>query len=154
MARLCCLIMLPLLASCTVLGYEPTPEELEAIRRGEDPRANEQPRQGNGGEQPEGRDPQKPREAPVDQPPGPLSGIVLRWVNSAVLVIEAEGKRETVALAGEAPLEDGWDEERRLDERMNKWTYGTQVTLEYPTRNGKGETIYRDGHGRLVAIIR
>lgn len=153
MVRCACLLILPLLAACTVLGYEPTEAELEAIRRGEDPRANEKPREGNAGETPAGEKSSPNRETPREQPPGPEKGTVLRWVNSATLVIEAGGKRETVALPGEAPLPDGWDEERRLDERMNKWTYGTQVKLTYPTRDDKGGVIYRDGNGRLVASI-
>ncbi|MBK8206904.1 MAG: hypothetical protein IPK87_08970 [Planctomycetes bacterium] len=150
------LIFSCMLAGCAgVIGYEPTEAEAAAIARGEDPRANEQPRESNGGEatDPETGRVVKPKEPPKEQPAGPGEGTVLRWVDSATLVIEAGAKRETVALVGEAPREDGWEEQRLLDERMNKWTYGTAVKLKYPTRNEEGKPIYRDGQGRLLAVI-
>lgn len=154
---LTCLCLLLSTAGCmAVLGYEPTPAELEVIRRGEDPRANEgEQKQGNAGESAELN-----RERPVannwnsaEQAPAPTEGTVLRWVDSATVVIEADARRETVALPGESAAEDFGEEQRRLDKRMNRWTYGTQVRLAYPTKNEKGEVIYRDGQGRLLAHI-
>lgn len=157
MGRLAVLLICPLLlAGCAgVIGYEPTEAEAAAIARCEDPRANEQPREANGGEatDPETGRVVRPKEPPIDQPAGPSEGTVLRWVDSATLVIEAGAKRETVVLVGEVTLQDGWEEQRLLDERMNKWTYGTAVKLKYPTRNEEGKPIFRDGQGRLLAVI-
>ena len=154
---LTCLCLMLTTAGCmAVLGYEPTPAELEAIRRGEDPRANEgEQKQGNAGESA-----QVERDRPAgnnwnsaEQAPAPTEGTVLRWVNSVTLVIEAADRRETVALAGESESDDFEFEQRRLDERMNRWTYGTTVRLAYPTKNEKGEPVYRDAQGRLLARI-
>jgi hypothetical protein len=138
-----------------VIGYEPTPEELEALRRGEDPRAHESElAQVNEPEQParttrEGGQP----PASMSQQPGPSQGIVLRWKDSATLVIEAAGAAEVVALAGEKPSADHDAEQRALNRRMNEWTYGMTVTLRYPTRDASGAVIYRDAQGQLVATI-
>lgn len=154
---LTCLCLMFAATGCVaVLGYEPTPAELDAIMRGEDPRANESERkQGNAGESA-----QIDRDRPAannwngaGQAPAPTEGTVLRWVNSVTLVIEAAERRETVALAGESALDDYQEEQRRLDERMNRWTYGSQVRLAYPTKDEKGEVIYRDQQGRLLARI-
>ena len=142
-----------------VLGYEPTPSELDAIRRGEDPRANESERkQGNAGESSEsGANAEGPRKpnyaAPVDEP-APQEGTVLRWMDSATLVIEAGDKRETIVLQGTTVPEDFGEERRLLDERMNEWTYGTPVRLTYPVTDDKGEVVFRDDQGRLLATIR
>ena len=145
------------LSGCmTVLGYEPTPAELEAIKRGEDPRANEseaRETEGNAG-QPgeEPTEPEEPRYA-GEQEPGPEQGTVLRWMDSVTVVVEADSVREVVTLVGESPRESAFDEQVALDERMNKWTYGAFVKLSYPVKNDEGATIYRDAEGRLMAII-
>jgi hypothetical protein len=148
------------LSGCmTVLGYEPTPAELEAIRRGEDPRANENARrqQGNAGEsreqsgkgdtQPSAMNPQGDRNE------GPAEGTVLRWIDSATVVIEADSHRETVALVGRKALDDLGREQDALDAHMERWTYGTRVQLQYPVKDKQGEVIYRDADGRLLATI-
>jgi hypothetical protein len=147
------ILTLPLaLGGClAVIGYEPTPEEVEALQRGEDPRANEQPRQASGGEP--ARSVENTRPEPKEQPTGPADGTVLRWLDSATLVIEANARREVVALVGESVRTDLWDEQQALDERMNRWTYGKSIRLNYPRHTETGTTIYRDGEGRLLATI-
>ena len=139
-----------------VLGYEPTPAELEAIRRGEDPRANEgqsRETEGNAGqareETPEPEDPRYARE----QQPGPDGGTVLRWMDSATVVVEVDGAREVVSLVGQGKRESEFDEQVALDDHMNRWTYGSYVALRYPLKNDEGATIYRDAEGRLLATI-
>ncbi len=150
------LVMSLSLTGClAVIGYEPTPEELEALRRGEDPRAHEN-------EQAQVNEPEHPARTTreggqpavaTDQQPGPSQGIVLRWKDSATLVIEAAGAAEVVALAGEKASTDHDAEQRALNRRMNEWTYGMTVNLRYPTRDASGAVIYRDADGRLVAAI-
>lgn len=144
------LIALPLalmLSACmTVLGYEPTPAELEAIKRGEAPRADK-------GEQAEvnkpGDESRKPaKDKPIfepDQSAGPSEGIVLRWIDSSRVVIEADSKSETVILAS------GRGD---LDTLMDTYTYGTAITLTYSQKDAQGQTIYRDENGNLLADIR
>lgn len=142
-----------------VLGYEPTPEELEAIRRGEDPRANEgkEPPPSNAPAA-NGR-PRRPpdnRAVPDDATPaetGPASCVILRWLDSATVSVEAEGRREVVALAGLSAQEDAASEERALSDRMNRWTYGTAARLRYPLKDAKGQVVYRDTEGRLLAAL-
>jgi hypothetical protein len=161
-------LLLCLSGCMAVLGYEPTPSELEAIRRGEDPRAGEAERnaernaarestRGNAGESTsnEPGKPAKPREPgySTDETPGPSEGVVLRWVDSATVEIEVGLDRETVTLHGVKPLENSFDEQAALDDRMNRWTYGSFVRLTYPLRTEQGKTIYRDDRGRLIASI-
>lgn len=151
---LACVPLIMVLSGClAVLGYEPTPAELEAIKRGEDPRANESRSSETGASQPQ--DPADAVEQPAsaEQSPGPLRGTVLRWIDSATVVVEAEGAREVVALAGEATRESAFEEQTALDDRMNRWTYGSAVTLTYPVKDARGETVYRDSEGRLLAHI-
>ncbi|MCB9895479.1 MAG: hypothetical protein H6839_13610 [Planctomycetes bacterium] len=157
---LICLCLILLTSGCmAVLGYEPTPAELDAIRRGEDPRANESERkQGSAGESTDtGQTTESPRKStyttPTDEP-APQEGTVLRWMDSATLVIEAGDRRETVLIQGASVSEDFGEEQRQLDERMNEWTYGTPVRLTYPVKDDKGEVIFRDEQGRLLATIR
>lgn len=154
--RVALLLLLPLLAGCAgIIGYEPTEAEAEAIARGEDPRANESterrareaanPRGGAG----ESRQPRDPSETGVgvaaEQKPGPDRGMVLRWMDERRVVIEADGNREVVVL----PENAGGG---NLNERMNKWTYGTEVRLRY-SKNAQGQPVYRDELGRLLATI-
>lgn len=154
------LYALPLIFALTgcmaVLGYEPTPAELEAIRRGEDPRANEgdsRETTGNAGQPAnEAGEPEEPAYSP-EQTPGPEQATILRWLDSATVVVEADGAREVVALFGESVRESAFDEQVALDDRMNKWTYGSYVRLSYPVKNDEGDTIYRDAEGRLLAVI-
>ena len=149
-----CLIMLT--SGCmAVLGYEPTPSELEAIRRGEDPRATEaEIRERNAGESSESTSTERdPVFAARSDDPAPLEGTVLRWMDSATVVIESGDRRETVALPGIEPSEDFGEEQRLLDDRMNRWTYGSNVRLSYPVKDDKGEVVYRDSQGRLLATI-
>jgi hypothetical protein len=144
-------LVLSLGGCMAVLGYEPTPAELEAIKRGEDPRAGEGSRNtaGQAGEpeEPGQSDPETTRR------PGPSEGTVLRWLDYATLVIEADGNREVVHLADEVPPESVPDENALLDERMNRWTYGSFVRLTYPLSDPEGATIYRDADGRLLARL-
>lgn len=142
------------LSGCmAVLGYEPTPAELEAIKRGEDPRANEgENRETTGNAGQPGEEPEEPRYA-REQEPGPADGTVLRWMDSATVVVEAGGAREVVAIVGESKRDSAFDEQVALDDRMNKWTYGSYVKLSYPVKNDEGGTIYRDAEGRLLALI-
>jgi hypothetical protein len=149
------LICLSLSGCLAVIGYEPTPEELEALRRGEDPRAHETedaqvsvPEHRHRTTREGGQPP-----ASTNPEPAPHTGIVLRWKDSATLVIEAAGAAEVVALAGEQPSRDRDTEQRALNRRMNEWTYGMTVNLRYPTRDASGAVIYRDAQGQLVAAI-
>lgn len=150
-----CLILLT--SGCmAVLGYEPTPAELEMIRRGEDPRANEDEARDTTGNAGEGEtrpgEPEQPR-IPRQQQPGPAGGTVLRWMDSATVVVEVNDEREVVRLAGERPRDSAFDEQVALDDHMNKWTYGAWVRLSYPLRGDDGSPIYRDAEGRLLATI-
>jgi hypothetical protein len=142
-----------------VLGYEPTPAELEMIRRGEDPRAGEDERRAEAAERREkegaaGESREKGEPAYVEgAEPGPAEGTILRWLDSATVVIEANERRETVALAGQTTKPDSGDEYAALDERMNRWTFGTPVRLAYPVKDKQGRPIYRDERGNLLATI-
>ena len=146
------LIAFPLiivLSGCmTVLGYEPTPAELEMIKRGEDPRANEGETDERTGGESAVAETKAEEERPIfeaDQSEGPRTGTVLRWLNSDTLIVEADSKREVVVVANMTS---------DLDALMDTYTYGTQVSLTYPRRNARGEVIYRDDQGRLLANIR
>jgi hypothetical protein len=155
-ALLILLLLLP--CACTVIGYEPTPEELEALRRGENPRAGERERRAAEREAQQNSEahphtPTEPEPTPMQGPPGPDEGVVLRWVDSATVVIEADNRRETVALPGERRRADTSEERRILDRRMEQFTYGTHVRLEYTQFDDDGEIVYRDTEGRLVAAI-
>ncbi|MCA8911170.1 MAG: hypothetical protein KDB82_05675 [Planctomycetes bacterium] len=157
-AILTCLV-LSLSGCMAVIGYEPTAAELEAIRHGEDPRANEDAnkQQGNAGESGErvgNHDTRPGAMNPVaENTEGPSQGTVLRWLDSATVVIEADSHRETVALAGQTVDADPVKERDALDARMERWTYGTAVRLQYPLKDKQGEIIYRDADGRLIATI-
>lgn len=167
MVRLLILVSLSFcLSGCiAVLGYEPTPAELEAIKRGEDPRAGEAEREaerekaradqkGNAGESGEPTSRTNSTTYGVDPTEaGPKQGTVLRWLDSATLVIEADSRRETVALPGVQASEDMAAEQTALNDRMDRWTYGKSVTLRYPLQNKQGDVIYRDSEGRLLANI-
>lgn len=157
------LVAVSLSGCMAVLGYEPTQAELDAIRRGEDPRAGEEERQkereqagldqqGNAGESGETRaSGANPGGDVYEQ--GPSEGTVLRWLDSTTLVIEADSRRETVALADQQPIEDSAREHLALEQRMDRWTYGTSVKLHYPIQDQSGEVVYRDREGRLLATI-
>lgn len=149
-----CVCLVLLTSGCiAVLGYEPTPAELEMIRRGEDPRANENDSvdtTGNAGEG--GTETVEPTNT-VEQKPGPEQGTVLRWMDSATVVVEVDNRREVVSLVGEKARESAFDERVALDDRMNKWTYGTWVRLSYPLTDNEGAPIYRDPQGHLLATI-
>ena len=162
------LILLGLVAATSgcmaVLGYEPTPAELEMIRRGEDPRAGEEERNAERREARERREKEgtagESSEAASREPkydegaePGPAEGTILRWIDSVTVIVEANAKRETVQLAGETVRENESDEWLALDDRMNRWTYGTQVRLTYPVKDKQGNPIYRDSRGNLIATI-
>lgn len=145
MKLICCLALL--LSGCmAVIGYYPTEEELAALRRGEDPRANEGARRESTGGQPEAA-------APAADEAAPSSGKVLRWIDSATVAIEANSRREVVALAGYSKPADAEEERRAKDRHMDRWTYGKAVTLSYPLRDGQGSTLHRDGEGRLMALL-
>jgi hypothetical protein len=133
-----------------VLGYNPTEAELEAIRRGEDPRADE------GKPAPEGR-PAKKRAAeapalPAEQSVGPATAMVLRWLDVSTLSIEADGKRQTVLIQG-VNFATAEAATRALDARMNAHTYGSSVRLIYPLKDAAGNAIYRDAQGNLLARV-
>ncbi|MBX3475696.1 MAG: hypothetical protein KF754_15100 [Planctomycetes bacterium] len=147
-ALLVCVVLL--CGGCmAVLGYEPTDEELEAIRRGEDPRANEG-KPGNEKPGPADNRPRAPEPEP-DRQPGPDRGVVLRWVDASTVVIEADARSMVVRIPGEfASIEA---ESRAFNDRMNKWTYGTEVRLVYPLRDAGGQPKYRDAEGNLLAEI-
>lgn len=145
-------VMLPLIGGCmAVIGYEPTEAELEAIRRGEDPRANEGKEPKPADNQPAPNQPRQPDA--VEQTEGPAEGIVLRWVDASTLVIEAEARSQVVRIPNER-FETREAESRALNDRMNQWTYGTSVRLTYPVKDKEGKPVYRDGEGNLLAEIR
>ncbi len=149
------LLCLPLLAGCmAVLGYNPTPEELEAIKRGEDPRARERQPVKDGARADGGKGVEKPPEAPRDQQPGPATATVLRWTSSATLTVEAEGRLMVVALPGvETPADFAAAERARMNAE-DAFPYGTAIRLSYPVKDRAGKTIYRDADDRLLAEIR
>lgn len=145
-------LLLPLLGGCmAVIGYEPTDDELEAIRRGEDPRANEgsNPPANNA---PANNQPRQP-EPEVEQTQGPAEGTVLRWVDASTVIIEAENRSHVVRIAGDK-FETTEAESRAFNDRMNKWTYGTVVQLSYPLKDKQGNQLFRDSEGNLLAQIR
>lgn len=144
--------LLPLLGGCmAVIGYEPTEAELEAIRRGEDPRANEgkEPKPENNQPANNSRQP----EVPQDQKQGPDQGTVLRWVDARTVVIEAEERSQVVLIQGDK-FETVEAESRAFNDRMNQWTYGTAIRLTYPVKDKAGKPVYRDAEGNLLAEIR
>ncbi len=151
------LLVLPLLGGCmAIIGYDPTDEELDAIRRGEDPRAHEnnQPADNSvqGNRQGQGGQPDRPK-AEAEQLPGPGEGTVLRWMDASTLVIEAESRREVVKIQGDEFATTS-EESRALNDRMNTYTYGTLVRLTYPQTGSEGKPVYRDAEGNLLARIR
>lgn len=149
------LAMLPLIGGCmAVIGYEPTEEELEAIRRGEDPRANEGKEPKPASNQPAPNQPRQP-DSPdaADQTEGPAEGVVLRWVDASTVVIEAEARSQVVRIPNER-FETREAEARVFNDRMNQWTYGTSVRLTYPVKGKDGKPVYRDAEGNLLAEIR
>lgn len=150
-----CASFLALSGCMAVLGYMPTDAELEAIRRGEDPRANEDKPADTQAPTHKPMPTHKPDtiEIPVDQAPGPVEGTVLRWIDCYTLVIEAEGRRQTVLLQG-PKLATHEAEAHALDGRMNDHTFGTIVRLGYPLRDKQDKPIYRDARGNLLAKIR
>jgi hypothetical protein len=134
-----------MLSGCmTVIGYYPTDAELAALRRGEDPRSKEyQQRQSAGGE----------AEPNVSDTGAPVEGVILRWVDSATVTIEAKGRREIVAIPSRSRLTDPQDEQNALDRNMDHWTFGKRVYLSYPLRDARGQVVHRDAQGRLLAEI-
>ena len=148
MKALSALIVLVLSGCMAVLGYNPTEAELEAIRRGEDPRANE----GKAGPAPDGKPAEEKPALPAEQTPGPATATVLRWLDASTLSIEAEGRRQTVLIQGDnfATTEAA---ARALDARMNAHTYGSSVRLAYPVKDAAGKPVYRDAQGNLLAVI-
>jgi hypothetical protein len=144
----------------------PTDAEVDAIMRGEDPRADEdnpapqpKPRAGTGRQPRETtgrptRNPQpRPEVVPESDEPAPSQGVVLRWMDAATVVLEAGGKREIARVAG-ASVPKGFSEaadaKREAEERM---PYGTRVSLEYPNLGTDGKPKYRDPEGRLLARV-
>lgn len=149
------LLCLPLLAGCmAVLGYNPTPEELEAIKRGEDPRARERHPAKDGTRADGGKGVEKPPEVPKDQQPGPATATILRWTSSATLTVEAEGRLMVVALPGVDTPADFAAAERARMNAEDAFPYGTAIRLSYPVKDKAGKTIYRDADDRLLAEIK
>lgn len=145
MKLICCLALL--LSGCmAVIGYYPTEEELAALRRGEDPRANEGARREGAAGQPA-----EPIAVSIDG--APRTGKVLRWIDSATVAIEAGGRREIVALAGRSRLADLNEEREAVSRQMDRFTFGMPVALTYPLTNAEGQAVHRDAEGRLIAAI-
>ena len=132
-----------------VLGYNPTEEELAAIRRGEDPRAGEASRKA--GARPE-KAPAEAETAPEKQAAGPAHALVLRWFEAGRVSVEVEGRRLTVLIQKDEFASEA-EAARALDLRMTTYTYGTRVKLTYPVRDAQGNTVFRDAQGNLLAII-
>lgn len=172
MKRLAVFLCLLLLCGCgKVLGYYPTEEELAAINRGENPRDDEsskpkekpnekdRPRDTSGGLDGSGKDrgsnaggaggaPEDPQGA------GPAAGVVLRWVDCTLLIIEAEGKRERVRIPGAALPEDLAEANDALNAMREKYPSGTKLALSYPVKSQDGKsTTYRNKDGDLLAQI-
>ncbi|MCL4729267.1 MAG: hypothetical protein KJ044_02365 [Planctomycetes bacterium] len=142
-------LLLPLAGGCmAVLGYEPTPEELEAIRRGEDPRANE-----SRAPKPANNAPANSPEQQTPQDTAPSEGIILRWIDAVTVVIEAENLSHVVRIPNQrfATLEA---EAAAFRERMDRYTYGTAVRLVYPVKDKLGRPVWRDEEGNLLAEVR
>lgn len=141
--RVLLLLLMLLSSGCmAVIGYIPTDEELAAIRRGEDPRAGERPAPAAVAEP----------ETPPPQPAGPETALVLRWVEADKLIVEAQGRRQTVLIQGDNFASEA-ARERALNERMNRHTYGAGIRLVFPLRDAAGATIFRDSQGNLLARI-
>ncbi len=168
------LIVLLLCTPCgcgKVLGYYPTEAELDAIQRGEDPRANEsskpkekpkekdRPRDTTGGLDGSGErntnsggageKPDEPGSA------GPSTGVVLRWVDCGLVIIEAEGKRERVRMPGVEVPRDYTEAQDALNQHREDFPSGTKLELTYPQKSADGKVIiYRNNEGDLLANIR
>lgn len=151
--------VLPLLAGCMgVIGYYPTEEELEAIKRGENPRAkaNQPARDGKAGDS--GKSARRDGgnvepTPPPEQTPGPVRGVVLRWVSAASVNIEAEGRLHVVVIPGVVVPQEYSAAERARMNAEDEYPYGTAVILTYPRRDAAGKTVYRDNEDRLLAKI-
>lgn len=172
MKRLAVFLCLLLLCGCgKVLGYYPTEEELAAINRGEDPRSEgnpkpankpndkDRPRDSSGGLDGSGKDRgsnsggaggagDEARDA------GPAGGVVLRWVDCTMVIVEAEGKRERVRLAGAKLPDDYTEANDALNAMREKYPGGTKLLFTYPVKSPDGKaTIYRNKDGDLLAQI-
>ena len=170
-------ILLCLLVPCgcgKVLGYYPTEAELDAIERGEDPRANEtskpakkpvekdRPRDQGGGL--DNGNPERNtnsggagerNEEPGANAAGPGTGVVLRWVDCGLVIVEAEGKRERVRLIGVEVPRDYAQAQDELNQRREDFPSGTKLALTYPQNSADGKVIiYRNTEGDLLANIR
>lgn len=172
MKRLAVLLCLLLPCGCgKVLGYYPSEEELAAIQRGEDPRANE-----SGTPKPKPKENERRRDdsggldaTPRERGPnsggaggagdeardaGPAGGVVLRWVDCTMVIVEAEGKRERVRLAGAKLPDDYTEANEALNAMREKYPGGTKLLFIYPVKSPDGKTtIYRNKDGDLLAQI-
>lgn len=173
MTRILAVLCLLLPVGCgKVLGYYPTEAELDAIQRGEDPRANEsskpkekpsekdRPRDATGGLDNSGNERntnsggagEKPEEPSTR---GPGTGVVLRWVDCGLVIVEAEGKRERVRMPGVEVPRDYTEAQDALNQRREDFPSGTKLLLSYPKKSADGKvTIYRNNEGDLLANIR
>lgn len=167
-------ILLCLLTPCgcgKVIGYYPTEAELDAIQRGEDPRANEsgtpapKPKEGDrkrdttGGLEGSGKE-RGPNSSGAGgagdeaRDAGPSSAVVLRWIDCSLLIVEGEGKRERVRIPGAALPEDLAEANDALNAMREKYPSGTKLALSYPVKSQDGKsTIYRSKDGDLLAQI-
>lgn len=151
---LVCLLGLP--GCAAVLGYEPTPQELDAIMRGEDPRADdaptEQPASVESSNEPRMTAGAPNTPEPVQPETAPATATVLRWRKWNVVIVETDGAREEVVVLGQKKPANAFAEQSALDRNMNDYTFGATLTLEYES-DADGKPIYRDAQGRLIAKI-
>ena len=167
-------ILLCLLTPCgcgKVLGYYPTEAELDAIQRGEDPRANEsgkpapkpkesdRPRDSSGGLEGSGKE-RGPNSSGAGgtgdeaRDAGPGSGVVLRWIDCTLLIVEGEGKRERVRIPGASVPTDFAEASDALNKMRETYPSGTKLVLAYPLKSQDGKSIvYRNKDGDLLAQI-
>lgn len=170
MKKLLCLLLLLPCGCGKVLGYYPTEEELAAIQRGEDPRANEsteprarpteepRDRSTSGGlESDSGRipaSPDAPRQPAEEAQAGPASASVLRWVDCSLVIVEAEGRRERLRLAGVSVPRDFVEAQEALEQARQDYPSGTRLSLSYPQKNSDGKSVvFRNAEGELLATI-
>lgn len=170
MKKLLCLLLLFPCGCAKVLGYYPTEEELAAIQRGEDPRADEgakpgtrpaeEPRNRNssgGLESDSGRNPASPGspgEPDATPQAGPTSASVLRWVDCSLVIVEADGRRERLRLAGVSVPRDFVEAQTALEQARQDFPSGTRLTLSYPQKGNDGKSVvFRTAEGELLATI-
>lgn len=91
--------------------------------------------------------------------PAPFEGRVVRVIDGDTIVITVDGGdgccwEEKVRIWGvDTPErgEPGWTE--ATEALRNRLRSGQSLRLTYPERNSKGETVWRDAFGRLLAEI-